>query len=103
VGVLLDPVAAGEVRATPVSVINDGAATATMTLRCSDLSAAALGRIPATAVTIEPHRLEVPPGGAAAVVLTINVPGGTRPGLYTGFLQEVGNPLAYTTVGVEVH
>jgi hypothetical protein len=61
-----------------------------------------VGRIPATAVTVEPRQVDVPPKGVVAVVLTIDVPSGTRPGPYSGVLQEVGNPTVRTTVGVEV-
>ena len=101
-GVVFDPVPAGGTTTTRVSIVNDGAIPAAMTLRCTDLSGGGVGRIPATAVTVEPRQVDVPPKGAVAVVLTIAVPSGTRPGLYAGVLQELGNPAVRTTVGVEV-
>jgi len=101
-GVVFDPVPAGGTTTTRVSIVNEGAIPAAMTLRCTDLSGGGVGRIPATAVTVEPRQVDVPPKGAVAVVLTIAVPSGTRPGLYAGVLQELGNPAVRTTVGVEV-
>jgi hypothetical protein len=101
-GVVFDPVPAGGTTTTRVSIVNDGTVSAAMTLRCTDLSGGATGRIPATAVTVEPQQVDVPAKGTVAVVLTIDVPSGTRPGLYAGFLQQAGNPTVRTTVGVEV-
>src|SRR5207253_11473190 len=101
-GVLFDRVPAGGTTTTRVWIVNGGGIPAAMTLGCTDLSGGGVGRIPSTAVTVEPRQVDVPPKGAVAVVLTIAVPSGTRPGLYAGVLQELGNPAVRTTVGVEV-
>jgi hypothetical protein len=101
-GVAFDPVVAGEVRSTRISVVNDGATAVTMRLSCSDLSAGALGRIPAGSVTIEPRTIDVPSVGAAEFILTINVPRAARPGVYVGVLQDADNPRIRTAVRLEV-
>jgi hypothetical protein len=83
-------------------VHDDRSARVSLPLTCSDLSAGPLGRIPARGVTLEPERLDLPAHGQAEVTVRVHVPRVTRPGLYEGSLQQVGETRVRTTIIVDV-
>lgn len=61
--------------------------TADFALQASDLVSASGGRIPATSVHFDPAHLDVGPGKAGRVEVTVAVPDGTPAGIYDGILR----------------
>jgi hypothetical protein len=58
------------------------------------------GRIPASAVTLDPPVLQLESGAGSDLRITIAAPVGTLPGLYSGLLTSVNDPAI--TIRIEV-
>jgi hypothetical protein len=69
------------------AVANDGAAPVEIGFRWSDLVGEQGGRIAAACLRFQPARLSVPPGALADLVIDLDVPRDTVPGLYHSLLR----------------
>jgi hypothetical protein len=83
-----EAVAAGEAAEAAVLVENDGdSATDIFQLTSSDFVSSTGGRIPSAQVTFSPEPIQIPPHAHQRVSLSIRIPVGAEPGVYTGVVQ----------------
>lgn len=73
-----------------------------VTLRCSDLLAAAGGTIEAAAVSIDPRVVPVPARSSRGVDVTVRVADGVPPGCYRGTLLAQRHPQLWLPLAVQV-
>lgn len=67
---------------------SDDTATPTFTFQTLGLISSKGTEIPATAVSLTPENIVIPPRGSIPLKVSIRVPPGTPPGHYTGLLQS---------------
>lgn len=110
--VSLPHIRGGDVAAKPGQTISvslrlrndDPTASAELTLATSDLVGAASRRIPHSQLALIPPVVRLAPGGAADVVVQVDIPPDARPDTYRGLIVGAGDdPVqAMLTVRVEV-
>ncbi|HEY0486897.1 MAG TPA: hypothetical protein VGD72_11665 [Mycobacteriales bacterium] len=86
-----------------LEVANEGTATRTdVALLCTGLVTDSLHRIDGKNVGFLPRAFTLPPGETDTVDVTVDVPRGARPGVYTGVVTVVGLPSIRTVLTLEV-
>jgi len=96
------PVPAGQEARATLTVDNDEASPSEVSLYCTAFVADSGHEIPALRITVAPRCATIPPRGQQVFQIRIAVPQQTKPGIYSGLIQAMGNKYLKAVLSVEV-